>query len=405
MTKTAIIARHEFVNTIRRKSYILFTLAFPLLALLVMLVSQVISGLNRPEVMEKELIGYVDETAGFTLHTVQGKIELQPFTTGDTALQALLDKDIKEYFIIPRDYLQTGLIQRYTLERELEPGGETLTVIRNFLLTNLLKEKNETAVIERVKSPLNMVSTVLTETGEAAPNQGGFATFIIPYIFSLLLLMSIFFSSGYLLQGLGEEKENRVMEILLSSVSSRALLAGKIMGLGAAGLLQVIVWLVSANFLARFASSTFGAVIGMLQVPADFLVLGVIYFVLGYLLFAVLMAGAGAVSPTAREAQQTSTLFSLAGVVPLFFMTFIIENPNHVVSRLLTIFPITAPLTVMMRYGLTDIPWWELAVSIVLLILAIGGSFVLCARLFRTFLLMYGKRPDFKEIVRGFRSA
>ncbi|MDP2920509.1 MAG: ABC transporter permease [Dehalococcoidia bacterium] len=405
MTKTAIIARHEFVNTIRRKSYILFTLAFPLLALLVMLVSQVISGLNRPEVMEKELIGYVDETAGFTLHTVQGKIELQPFTTGDTALRALLDKDIKEYFIIPRDYLQTGLIQRYTLERELEPGGETLTVIRNFLLTNLLKEKNETAVIERVKSPLNMVSTVLTETGEAAPNQGGFATFIIPYIFSLLLLMSIFFSSGYLLQGLGEEKENRVMEILLSSVSSRALLAGKIMGLGAAGLLQVIVWLVSANFLARFASSTFGAVIGMLQVPADFLVLGVIYFVLGYLLFAVLMAGAGAVSPTAREAQQTSTLFSLAGVVPLFFMTFIIENPNHVVSRLLTIFPITAPLTVMMRYGLTDIPWWELAVSIVLLILAIGGSFVLCARLFRTFLLMYGKRPDFKEIVRSFRSA
>jgi ABC-2 type transport system permease protein len=405
VSKTGIITRHEFIATIRRKSFIIFTLAFPVLALLGMLVSQVISGLNRPEVIEKETIGYVDEAGVFNESTTQEKIELRTFRSQESARQALLDKDIKEYFIIPRDYIQTGLIQRYTLERELEPSGETVFVIRNFLLSNLLKENNETTVIERAKAPLNMVSTTLTDTGEVAPNQGGFATFLIPYIFGLLLLMSIFFSSGYLLQGLGEEKENRVMEILLSSVSPQQLLAGKVIGLGAAGLLQVVVWLISANFLARFASSTFGAVIGMLQVPADFLVLGVVYFILGYLLFAVLMAGVGAVSPTAREGQQMSTLFTIAGVAPLWFMAFIIENPNHLVSRLLTIIPITAPITVMIRYGLADIPLWELAVSVVLLILAICGCFVLCARLFRTYLLMYGKRPGLKEVIGAFRNA
>ncbi len=404
MNKTTLIAKHEFIITIRRKAFIIFTLAFPVLALLAMLASQVISGLEKPPA-EIENIGYVDETGVFNEYTAQGKIELVRFASQDEAKIALLEKDIKEYFVVSADYISTGRVLRYTLDRELEPGGETYTVIRDFLLSNLLEGKTTPEITERVKAPLNMVSTLLTDTGEVAPNQGGFATFIIPYIFSMLLLMSIFFSSGYLLQGLGEEKENRVMEILLSSISSRQLLAGKVIGLGAAGLLQIIVWLVSAQFLAKFASNTWGNIIGNLQIPSDFLILGTAYFILGYLLFAVLMAGVGAISPTAREGQSMSTLFTLAGVSPLWFMAFIIENPDHIVSQILTIFPITAPVTVMIRLGLTKIPIWELAVSIGLMIAAIIGCFILAAKLFRTFLLMYGKRPGLKEILRSFRSA
>jgi ABC-2 type transport system permease protein len=404
MNKTTLIARHEFIITVRRKAFIIFTLAFPVLALLAMLASQVISGLEKPPA-EIESIGYVDETGVFNEYTAQGKIELVRFASQDEAKIALLEKDIKEYFVVSADYISTGRVLRYTLDRELEPGGETYTVIRDFLLSNLLEGKTTPEITERVKAPLNMVSTLLTDTGEVAPNQGGFATFIIPYIFSMLLLMSIFFSSGYLLQGLGEEKENRVMEILLSSISSRQLLAGKVIGLGAAGLVQIIVWLVSAQFLAQFASNTWGNIIGNLQIPSDFLILGTTYFILGYLLFAVLMAGVGAISPTAREGQSMSTLFTLAGVSPLWFMAFIIENPDHIVSQILTIFPITAPVTVMIRLGLTKIPIWELAVSIGLMVAAIIGCFILAAKLFRTFLLMYGKRPELKEILRSFRNA
>jgi ABC-2 type transport system permease protein len=404
MNKTTLIARHEFIITVRRKAFIIFTLAFPVLALLAMLASQVITGLEKPPV-EIENIGYVDETGVFSGYTEQGKIELVHFASQDSASKALLDKDIKEYFIIPSDYVDSGMVYRFTLDRELEPGGETYTVIRDFLLSNLLEGKTTPKITERVKNPLSMVSTLLTESGEVAPNQGGFSTFIIPYIFSLLLLMSIFFSSGYLLQGLGEEKENRVMEILLSSLSSRQLLAGKVIGLGAAGLVQIIVWLVSAQFLAKIASNTWGDFIGNLQIPSDFLILGTIYFILGYLLFAVLMAGVGAISPTAREGQQMSTLFTIAGIAPLWFMAFIIENPDHIVSQILTIFPITAPITVMIRLGLTDIPIWELAVSIGLMVVTIIGCFILAAKLFRAYLLMYGKRPGLKEILHSFRNA
>jgi ABC-2 type transport system permease protein len=404
MNKTALIARHEFLITVRRKAFVIFTLAFPVLAILAMLASQVISGLEKPPA-KIESIGYIDETGTFNSYTAQDKFELVRFASTAEANKALLDKDIKEYLVIPADYVNTGLIFRYTLDRELEPGGDVSAAIRDFLLSNLLEGKTSATITERVKSPLNLVNTLLTESGEAAPNQGGFASFIIPYIFALLLLMSIFFSSGYLLQGLGEEKENRVMEILLSSISSKQLLAGKVIGLGTAGLAQIIVWLISAQFLVKFASNTWGNIIGNLQIPADFLILGTGYFILGYLLFAVLMAGLGAISPTAREGQQLSTLFSLAGVIPLWFMPFIIENPGHVVSQVLTIFPITAPITVMIRVGLTDIPMWELAASIGVLVLSIIGCFILAAKLFRTFLLMYGKRPNFREIVRSFRSA
>ena len=206
-----------------------------------------------------------------------------PYNTEDAAKTALVNKDIKEYFVIGSDYLSTGLIQRYTLTNEIAPSTTVQTVIRDFLLNNLLKG-NSAEIIDRAKSPMNIASTTLTTAGTPAPRQGGFSALILPYIFSILLLMAIFSSSGYLLQGLGEEKENRVMEILLSSISPKQLLAGKVIGLGAAGLVQIIVWLVSANFLMKMASATWGNVIGSLQVPPDFLILGIVYFILGYLL-------------------------------------------------------------------------------------------------------------------------
>jgi ABC-2 type transport system permease protein len=403
MNKTTLIARHEFIITIRRRAFIILTLAFPVLALLGLLAAQVIPGMIKPTA-EVEKIGYVDEVGIFNDNTAQGKIDFVSFNTEEEAKGALLYGNIKEYFVIDPNYISTGLIQRYTLKNEVEPGGTTQTAIRNFLLSNLLKGNTED-IIERAKTPMNILSTTLTSTGEIAARQGGFTALILPYIFSILLMMSIFFSSGYLLQGLGEEKENRVMEILLSSISPRQLLAGKVIGLGAAGLVQIIAWLISANFLMRMASANFGNVIGVLNISLDFWILGIIYFVLGYLFLAVIMAGVGSISPTSREGQQVSTLFTIPVVVPIYFMPLIMEHPESIGVKILTFIPITAPITVIVRLGLSEIPIWELAVSILILILSIIGCFVLATKLFRTYLLMYGKRPGFKEILHSFRNA
>jgi ABC-2 type transport system permease protein len=353
---------------------------------------------------EIKKIGYVDEIGIFNENTAQGKIDLVSFNTEAAAKGALSSGDIKEYFIIAPDYISTGFIQRYTLKSEVAPGGATQEAIRNFLLSNLLKG-NTADIIERAKTPMNIISTTLTSAGEIAPRQGGFAALILPYIFSILLMISIFASSGYLLQGLGEEKENRVMEILLSSISPGQLLAGKVIGLGIAGLVQIIVWLISANFLMRIASANFGNVIGVLNVSLDFWILGIIYFILGYLFLAVIMAGVGSISPTAREGQQMSTLFTIPVIIPIYFMGLIMQHPESIGVKILTFIPITAPLTVIVRLGLSEIPIWELLVSILILILSIIGCFVLATKLFRIYLLMYGKRPGLKEILRSFRNA
>jgi ABC-2 type transport system permease protein len=405
MNKTILILKHEFGQTIKRKSFIIMTLAFPVLALIAIGAFNIIQGIEIAPTPKEATVGYIDEVGRFDSYTSQPGVTLTPYHTQGEATSALLVGEVSGYFIIPSDYLSTGVVTRYTLERELEPPEETQLAIRDFLLSNLLRGQTNPEVTERVKAPMAMLSVRLDETGKVAADQGGLGAFVIPYLFSILLVMSIFTSSGFLLQGLGEEKENRIIEILLSSVSARQLLTGKVLGLGAAGLVQMLVWLLSARWLAGMASTTIGGLLSTLQIPGNLLVLGIVYFILGYLLFAVLMAGVGSISTTSREGQQLSTIFTMIGVIPFMLAPFIMENPNHVVTQALTLFPITAPITIMIRLGLADIPVWELAVSITLLVASIIGALLLAAKVFRTFLLMYGKRPGFGEIIRSLRKA
>ncbi|GAI22026.1 unnamed protein product, partial [marine sediment metagenome] len=284
----------------------------------------------------------MDESGGFQQYTSQGKITLVRFDTPEDATKALVNNDIKEYFVVPSNYTSTGVINRYTLEKQIAAPPATTTAIKNFLLSNLLGGKIPPETIDRVEAPLNLVTTRLTETGAVAPEQGGLGNLIIPGVFSFLLVLSIIFSSTYLLQGLSEEKENRLIEILLSSVSARQLFTGKVLGIGAAGLAQVVVWVISGPLLLSLASSTFGGFISTIQLPANFLVLAVVYFILGYLLFAVVSAGIGAISSNSREGQQLIGIFTLPLLVPLWFMSLLIAFPNNPIWIVLTIFPLTA---------------------------------------------------------------
>ncbi len=407
MNKTILILKHEFGQTIKRKGFIIMTLAFPLIALLAIGIYQIVPGIDTPPAPDEEVtIGYVDEVGGFDDYTSQpGGITFVAYQTEEEATSTLLAEDISEYFIIPSDYVSTGVVRRYTLERELEPPDETRWAMKSFLLSNLLKGQTSPEIAERVKAPLGLYSIRLDATGDVATEQGGAGAFIVPLAFGFLLIMAIFSSSGYLLQGLGEEKENRIMEILLSSVSARQLLTGKVLGLGAAGLVQIIVWLLSAVFLIRWVSTTIGGILSTLQVPGNLLVLSIVYFILGYLFFAILMAGVGAIGATARESQQMSMLFLMPVWIPFWVLFFLIRNPDHVINTVLTMIPVTAPTMVFIRLGTSGIPTWELVLSISLLVAAIIGALVLAAKAFRVFLLMYGKTPRLGEIIRSLRKA
>jgi len=403
MNKTLLIFRHEFRHTVRRRGFIVMTLIVPLIAILLIGVFQLVSGIARPTV-EAMTIGYVDELGGFQQYTNQGNITLVRFDTPDDATDALVNGDISEYFVIPPDYISAGVINRYTLEKQLAASPATTAAINNFLTSNLLAGKVPEATVARIEAPLNLVSTRLTETGAVAPEQGGYGNFIIPFVFGILLALSIIFSSTYLLQGLGEEKENRLIEILLSSVSARQLLTGKVLGIGVAGLAQVAVWAISAPLLLNLASSSIGGFISTIQLPANFIVLAVVYFILGYLLFAVISASVGAVSSGSREGQQLVGIFTLPLLIPLWFTSLIMLLPDNPIWVFFAIFPLSAPVEVIIRLGVSAIPAWQLVASIAVLVLSIIGTMLLTTRIFRTYLLMYGKRPGIGEVLRNLRS-
>ncbi|MES0328661.1 MAG: ABC transporter permease [Dehalococcoidales bacterium] len=407
MNKTFVILKHEFLQTIKRKTFIIMSLAFPLLALLGIGGYQVFQGVEAPPA-DTISFGYVDEVGifdGFTEPPGEPPVSLTPFATPEEAVDALLDEQVSEFFIIPEDYLTTGLINRFTLERELETPGQSVSIVRSFLLSNLLEGQASDAVIERVQALAFFFSITLDETGQVAEDQGSVGALLVPLLFGILLLLSIFTSSGFLLQGLSEEKENRIMEILLSSVSTRQLITGKVLGLGAAGLAQMFFWLLSARLIIEVMPAGISDALGGIEVSAGLLALSLLYFILGYLLFAILMAGIGAIGATARESQQLSTVFILPTVLSLEAAIFLIEDPGNIIAQVLTYIPLTSPIMVIMRLGQGEIALWEILISLVLLVAAIAGSLWLVTKVFRSFLLMYGKTPRFREIVRRLREA
>lgn len=409
MNKTLQVIRHELVQTVKRKGFIIMTLAFPVIALGAIGIYHLVQNMDMPEegVDTTTTIGYVDMVGEFDNYTDQpGDITLVAYNSIETASASLLAEEVDAYIIIPEDYIDNGLIVRYTLEKELDPGDATRRAIENFLLSNLLEGKTSPELAERVKSPLWMSNIRLDETGEIAEDQGGFGAFIVPVLFGFLLIMAIFSSSGYLLQGLGEEKENRIMEVLLSSVSARQLLTGKVLGLGTAGLVQIVLWLLSSLLVVQLASDTIGGIFSQIQIPDNMILLGIIYFILGYFFFAILMAGIGAIGTTARESQQLSALVIVPAILPFYIYVYTLEiGVSRVIDTVLTLIPFCAPITVFMRLGISEIPLWELLLSIAIMIGSIFLGIILASKIFRTFLLMYGKRPGMKEILRSLRQS
>jgi len=407
MSKTVQVLKHEFAHMVRSKGFIIITLLFPVLALVALGAYQLIQGIGTKDTpTEVVTVGYVDEAGGFDDTSQTGDITFICYQSPEGATRALLAGDVDEYFVITPDYVFTGRIDRFTLERELETPGSIRNAVRSFLLDNLLQGQTSDEVLERAKTPAWFASTRLDETGQVSPEQGGLlGVFLLPYVFGLLFWMAILTCSFTLLEGLGEEKENRIMEILLSSISTKQLLSGKIIGLGAAGLLQIIFWFVSARFIVGMASTTVGGMFSGLEIPARLIVFGIVYFVLGYLLFGTLFATIGAVVPTYREGQQLAFFITPLGIIPLVLIPFFAEHPNHSITHILTFFPISAPVSSMVRLGVGNISTWQLALNMVILVISIAGLLFLGAKVIRTFLLMYGKKPGLREIMRSFRQA
>ena len=413
MSKTWIIAQHEYLTSIRRTGFIIMTAVIPLIGLIALLVAAFYGGqatefFKGQFSMDPQAVGVVDEsTAYFTPILDEYSDNYHLFADEATGRTALLADEITTLLVVREDYLNSG---RVTVINKGSGFGaaviEDSRTARAFFVDHLLRGEVDAAVRQRAAHPFSIESVTVDASGAL---QGGgslnmIATFVIPYFAGFLLIMIIFVSSGYLLQGVSEEKETRVIEVVLSSVTARELLTGKVIGLGALGLTQIIIWLLSAWGLSSGATALLAVGIPLMDRP-EVLILAVVYYLLGYTLYAVLMAASGSLGTTMRESQQIAGIFSMAAAVPYMVSGFLFTNPNAPLARVLSFFPLTGATMMMLRLPMADVPALDIAVSIVTQAASIPLVLWAGAKVFRLGLLMYGKRASLPQVIRSLREA
>jgi ABC-2 type transport system permease protein len=241
----------------------------------------------------------------------------------------------------------------------------------------------------------NLIIRSLDGTREM--NANDWSSILLPLLSGVLFIIAINISSGYLLQAVVEEKENRTMEILVTSVSPTQLMAGKISGDLLVGLTQLIVWILFAIIGLQIAPR-------YLPIDLSFSISGsqlsilALTFLPAFILISGLMGAVGGISTDVREAQQISSIFSLPMIIPYWFITPIMFNPNGPVALGMSLFPLTAPVVLPMRVVFTTVPAWQIILSIGLLWLFAVLSMRLAGMVFRRGMLQYGKRLSFKQV-------
>jgi ABC-2 type transport system permease protein len=224
--------------------------------------------------------------------------------------------------------------------------------------------------------------------------------------FFVMVLYSAILSWGLTIsKSITEEKGSRIIEVLLSSITSRDLMIGKLVGVGMAGFLQLAIWAVAGLAITGSALPALFAAIGPIHVSPVVFLFFVLFFVLGFMLFAALFMVVGAMSNTDQDAQQLQAIITLPMIIPLMSLMLFMQNPNGGVAVAMSLIPIFTPLLMLARIILLMPPTWQILLGIGLMLVSIYLAITFAARIFRVGILMHGKRPTLRELVHWYRMA
>jgi len=440
LRRVMTVARREFLTTIRRRAFLFTVLGTPAYFAVVMLVTSAAEVRERREVLrELSAVGVVDSSGLFAQATREIRTQLRaenPFAQarGSRGLPdprslsgggqagtieefrasvrfypgmaeaeaALRAREVDQVIVVPESYLEAGGVRRYARSSSLFSGTDG-RAIGAWLARNLVRGRVDSALAARVARPVEGERLYNLGRGgafELKDDRRQLVDIMLPLVFALLLGMCITIGGQYLLQGVAEEKESRILESLLCAISPGELMTGKLFGLGGAGLLLVGLWSAIGALTAGPMLATLGT-----SLPPWILLLAVAYFVLGYLFYGSMMIGIGAVTNNMREGQQFSVWITLGSFVPMIVFTSIVSRPNSALAVGLSLFPLTAPTSMVMRLSAPGavVPAWQIGLSLLLLAAAMSLALIGSARVFRIGLLLYGKTPNLPEILRWAR--
>ncbi len=437
--KIKTVATFEFLSTVKRPGYLIATFGMPLFMAAYGGVVAIPAYFAEQSSRQPTIYGVVDQAGVLRLEgdlkggdgsripddvrqaleaagqaealdraVMSEHVVFRPVATEEEARKALAARQLKGYFVLPPDYMKEGLLDVYSPDSVTMSGSDSQAALSDLLRQRLIEQRMDAVTAARVLKPIEDTRRyAVTRSGEV--RDGGDAASIlrlaVPIIFMVLFLISVLMTSGYLMQGTATEKENKVVDVLLASANPDQILAGKLLGLGGAGLLQIAVWL--SILMVTGLGVVPMLISARLDVPWLALALAVPFFIIAFLFFGGLMLGTGSLGSNMREAQQLAMVWSLTAAMPLMMMAVLVREPNGTVARVMTWIPFTAGPVVILRAS-TDaalLAWWEVVGALVVLLIATWIALRVGARLFRIGLLSAGARPSLREILRQARLA
>ena len=388
MRTVFIVIKHEIITILQKRSFWITAFLFPLLIVGInvgvpLLIGSSVgtSSARIPSVgtsKQTTPIGYVDQ-AGL-IEWIPGDVPpglLREYRDEAAAQAAVKAGEVGKYVLIPEDYLQTGHL--ILVQRDIRPLDSTPEALFKYILAANLTGSDNLAALFSQPVPL-------VEAHSLAPLQSASGNSSLNYLVPMAILFVFFFllimSSGFMLQSVSREKENCTMEVLLVSLMPRELMLGKILGLSVIALLQMIIWLMGGLLVLGSGSELFG-ITKAFNLPSGFVVWALLYFLLGYLLYSSLMGAIGAMAPTARESGHFTFLVLAPLMIPVMFNSVFINAPNSPLALALSLFPLSAPTTMITRIAATRVPFWQIAVSLAGLTVTTYFIVNLSASLFR----------------------
>ncbi len=420
--RIAAVIRREYLERIRTKAFWISTLLVPVLMGGMMVIPAWLAARGGGEfrVAVLDLSGryfdpIADEVAGMLVQPEENlEVRLIPIERGTdpevTRERAKSRVQVQEF-----DGL---LVLPETLPDEGQPEYVAPNVAAFRLLMVLERSVNNVLVAERLTSAgldpervgeltrrVDLKTFKLGAGGEETRDQG--QAFLLSYFFVLIIYMTVLMYGMYVMRGVLEEKSSHIVEVIISTVKPFELMLGKVLGIGAVGLTQMLLW--SSLGLALSAPLVLGAVglagLELPTIPLSLMVFFVVYFVLGYLLFGTLYAGVGAAFDTEQDAQNFQAVITIFLVIPLVLIVQIMNQPDGALSVVLSLIPFFTPILMFLRMTLTQVPPVQIAASVVLMVAAILVMAWLVGKIYRVGILMHGSKPKIKDLARWLREA
>jgi ABC-2 type transport system permease protein len=412
--KLLAIVKREYLERVRTKAFLIGTILGPVLMGVMMILPMFAMRTgNKPlSVAILDVGGSLQAPVEQALRDARFddklRFEVRPGGSGPIEAReadlkrAVLAGTLDGYLLVPNDavlaskatYYGRNVSNRIDLNVMQRSVGEVLTARR------LTAAGLDPARVKDLTKELDLRTIRLSEAGERE-DRGAAAIFSI--ILMMILYTSILMWGQAVMTGVIEEKTSRVVEVVASGIAPTRLLAGKLLGVGGAGLTQFLVWALSLLGVSLAAAGPIAGGFRMPEVTPLMLASFLVFFLLGFAFYAGLYAAVGAAVNSVQEAQNFIFPIVIPLVLGLMFFPTILESPDSTLSIVLSLVPFLTPLLMFLRIVVLTPPWWQIALSVVLTAATIAGIVWVAARIYRVGILMYGKRPTFPELVRWVR--